>query len=197
MKLCAIDGCGGKRYARGLCGKHHVRWKKHGDPLAGRTPNGDGLKFLQDNKDYVGDGCIFWPYGNGKDGRGHVYINKRRVRAHVAMLEITAGPKPSPEHECAHSCGQGHKGCVAPNHLRWATRSENIRDRIEHGTSNRGERCAKAKITEAQVREIRELIKAGISQSEIAKLYCISQTNVSYIKNRVNWAWLENKAVAP
>jgi len=31
-KQCVIDGCGAPQNARGLCGKHYARWKKHGSP---------------------------------------------------------------------------------------------------------------------------------------------------------------------
>lgn len=33
MKTCSIDGCAGKVLARTWCGKHYLRFYKHGDPL--------------------------------------------------------------------------------------------------------------------------------------------------------------------
>lgn len=35
--LCKIEGCGKPSYIRGWCAAHHTRWKRHGDPLAGRN----------------------------------------------------------------------------------------------------------------------------------------------------------------
>lgn len=33
LKICSIDGCEGKFYARSWCEKHYSRWRIHGDPL--------------------------------------------------------------------------------------------------------------------------------------------------------------------
>jgi hypothetical protein len=33
--ICSIDGCGNKAKARGLCGMHWLRQRRHGDPLKG------------------------------------------------------------------------------------------------------------------------------------------------------------------
>jgi len=58
-------------------------------------------------------------------------------------------------------------------------------DRVEHGTSNRGERCGSAKLTEVDVLAIRE-DRSG--QKEIAKKYGISPASVGMIKRRQRWA---------
>lgn len=34
---CSIDGCGSPVDSKGMCGKHYMRWKRHGDPLKERT----------------------------------------------------------------------------------------------------------------------------------------------------------------
>lgn len=33
MKLCTVEGCGGKFKAKSLCSKHYLRFRKYGDPL--------------------------------------------------------------------------------------------------------------------------------------------------------------------
>lgn len=36
-RTCSVDGCEDKVSARGYCNKHHLRWRKHGDPLGGNA----------------------------------------------------------------------------------------------------------------------------------------------------------------
>jgi len=36
MKLCSVGGCNNPVNTRGYCSAHYGRWKRHGDPLAGR-----------------------------------------------------------------------------------------------------------------------------------------------------------------
>ena len=34
-KCCEIEGCGMKSYVKGWCNAHYLRWRRHGNPLAG------------------------------------------------------------------------------------------------------------------------------------------------------------------
>jgi putative phage-type endonuclease len=43
---CSVLDCSNDMYARGLCISHYARWKRHGDPLAGRMPHGTALKYV-------------------------------------------------------------------------------------------------------------------------------------------------------
>ncbi|MCA0947364.1 hypothetical protein LCM08_20770 [Salipiger pacificus] len=63
-------------------------------------------------------------------------------------------------------------------------------DRVEHGTSNRGERNHFGKISEDDVREIRRL-HGSMSQQALADRYGISRSNVQSIQYRRSWAWLD------
>lgn len=90
----------------------------------------------------------------------------------------------------AHSCGKGSSGCVAKRHLSWKTPSENEADKLVHGTSPRGARCGTAKLTEAEIREIR-MLKGYVPQREIAEMYETSQGHVSGILSEQKWGWLD------
>ena len=44
MATCTVKSCSLPHLARGFCNRHWLRWKRHGDPLAGgATPNPSGL----------------------------------------------------------------------------------------------------------------------------------------------------------
>jgi hypothetical protein len=105
------------------------------------------------------------------------------------MCEAAHGPRPSPRHECAHSCGKGHEACVNQTHLRWATPEENQRERSLHGTSNRGERQWQSRLTEEDVRAIRDLALTS-TNAAIAARFQIDPSHVSKIVSGSAWGWL-------
>lgn len=186
--FCAVEGCGKLSVnSRGWCNAHYLRWRAHGDPTAGRTPNGEPLRFLTNVVlTHGGTDCLFWPYGRGKDGCACIWLDGRQNRVPRIVCEDRNGPPPSEEHEAAHSCGKGKLGCVSPIHLRWATSLENSADMIGHGTQARGDTCPASKLTSWQAREILEL-KGVLYQREIAELYDTSQGTVSAIHNGKRW----------
>jgi hypothetical protein len=97
--------------------------------------------------------------------------------------------------EAAHSCGKGSSGCVNPLHLSWKTTQDNERDKIEHGTTNRGERHGCHKLTEDQVRLIRKT-KGTVSSSDMAMKFGVSSSTVDGIRAMRTWAWLSEERVS-
>lgn len=134
--------------------------------------------------------CLIWPLTRTPGGYGQLRVRGWAQGAHREVCERAHGPAPTPDHQAAHSCGQGHEGCVNPLHLRWATHSENQMDRAEHGTSNRGEDNHFDKLSEDQVREIRRL-HGHVSQQALAARFGVSRSNVQAIQYRKSWAWLD------
>lgn len=95
--------------------------------------------------------------------------------------------------ECRHLDGDPTNNTV--DNLCWGTRLENQRDRIEHGTSSRGEQNPKAKLNNLQVRVIRHLLsyKKEFTQIEIAAIFNISPSVVCDIKKGNTWKHLTKK----
>jgi ribosomal protein S25 len=85
--------------------------------------------------------------------------------------------------EVAHNDGNKLNNNI--NNLRYATRAENVIDKINHGSTHKGEKCHYSKLTEEIVNKIRKEIG---TQTEIAKKYGISQANVGFILRRVTWS---------
>lgn len=114
---------------------------------------GAGIKFLRDHVGYQDPKCLTWPLAREWQGYGILGHDGRRFKAHRYMCELAHGKPPTPKHEAAHSCGNGHLGCVNPRHLSWKTRAENQQDRSRHGRSNIQGRARK--LTYAQALQVR------------------------------------------
>ena len=140
--------------------------------------------FLRAHVNYDGDECLKWPYCTNDRGYGLAVIGGKQRGAHRLMCMLAHGEPPTPEHEAAHSCGKGHEGCVNPKHLRWATHKENCRDMFIHGTLNIGERNAKTKITEDDVRAIRA---APPILAPLMQRYGMSKHAISKIRSGKRW----------
>ena len=67
------------------------------------------------------------------------------------------------------------------------THAQNGQDRIEHGTSGKGEADPQAKLTENDVREIRRRRGSGETQILLAGEYKVSRSTIGSIVNRINW----------
>ena len=186
MTDCSVAGCGRKADARTLCKTHYTRWRRHGHPE--HPSAGDKMRReLKKAAEYKGDNCLVWPLYRDQTGRGYAFSNGKRTFASRIVCEMVNGPPPSAAMVAAHSCGKGHLGCVNPRHLRWATIKENIADRHIHDTNLRGLRNPNCKLTPEQVATVRGLIGTA-SQKEIARMFGISQSLVSLIKNNLVWA---------
>ncbi|TBG78631.1 hypothetical protein ELG76_04245 [Rhizobium leguminosarum] len=195
-RLCSISDCGKPHSVKGYCFMHYKRFRTHGDPLGGRTPNGEPLRFVHEVAlHHTGDDCLTWPFGKLRNGYCMVRVDGKMVYTHRYVCELVHGAPPTPEHHAAHSCGKGDEGCIAPEHLDWKTCAENQADRLGHGTSNRGERHGQAKITEAEAREI--LSMKGIqTPREIAERLDVSPQTICDIHAGRRWAWLSEGAKA-
>jgi len=131
------------------------------------------------------ESCWLWT-GCRMNGYGRVRINSKQRVAHQVSWLLTNHIIPE-GHIMRHKCRNKH--CVNPEHLETGTPAENIADRIRDGTSNRGIRSARAKLTEEQVRQIRE--RAGENQRGLAEEYGVNSRTISDIIHRKHWAWLD------
>jgi hypothetical protein len=88
---------------------------------------------------------------------------------------------PNPENKPEVNHKDGNKLNNDAENLEWVTRGENYLH--AHLTGLR----PAAKLTPAQVAEIRRRLGEGEQQSELAKEFGVSQTQMSRIKNRTRW----------
>lgn len=140
-----------------------------------------------------GDECIEWGAGLS-NGYGAVNVKKRNgkwvpIGVHRAMREIIEGES---DLHTLHSCG--NKVCFNLDHTRYGTPSDNMQDRfLLNETMNFGEGCHFAKLTQAQVDDIRSRYVRGWDRnnrgngSELRAEYDISSATLSRIVTGVAW----------
>lgn len=159
------------------------------------TPKGQPMRFYQDVVlPYQSDDCLTWPYSKSGEGYALVESNGRTNHVHRLACGKVNGPPPTPKHQAAHSCGKGSLGCVNPRHLSWKTQSENERDKLRHGTHNRGERHGMAKLNADTVREIRAL-EGNLSKRKMAAKFGVSHRTIGNILAGRSWGRSDAEAI--
>lgn len=141
---CSVEGCDRPRKrGAGMCVGHYLRWWRHGDPKHGRSMNGDGMSFIESALMSKNDECLTWPFARDQTGRAIINRSSHHMRTQQVSRMVCAmvhGDPPSPDHEAAHSCGNGHLGCVNPRHIRWLTHADNMAEIPIHRAFGRGPR---------------------------------------------------------
>jgi hypothetical protein len=143
------------------------------------------------NSSYTAKEKIMTPLGNGSTLHLHVKLFKggaiTKKYIHRAVLEAFVGPAPG-GFECAH--GDGNPLNNSLSNLRWASRYENIMDKVAHGTHSRGEKSVHSKLSEKDVRKIKELLLTK-TPYEISKNYPVSHTSIYDIKKGKTWGHVD------
>ncbi len=142
---------------------------------------GKQLQWLRDHVDHNGEECLIWPFFRNHEGYGSLgYYGKVR-KAHRVMCILANGEPPDPKLVTAHSCGNGHLGCVHPKHLSWKTIRQNRLDANRHGTGNAP---APRRLTIDQVEQIRASSKSYI---ELAAEFGVKVPTIGKIKRGATW----------
>lgn len=185
--VCSIEGCGKLSTRKHFCHKHYRRLRRYGDPhVVKKLPDGEKKRWLDDRSSYRGDDCLIWPYKLYQKQTACVVHQGKHVNIFRYMCEAAHGPSPVGDYEAAHSCGKRHLGCVNPSHLRWATPKENTGDKFAHGTVHRGSQIVSAKLTEADVLQIKAL-KGVENFRVVAKRFNVHPASISFIWAGRTW----------
>lgn len=142
----------------------------------------------------VTSGCWEWT-GSKRGEYGRMIIGsrtdgtRRSASAHRVSYELAYGEIPNGMeicHKCDNPC------CVNPIHLFAGTRKDNIDDRERKGRNNppKGEKHAKAKLTEVDVLIIRTKRLQGVSFGKLAEEYGVCKKTIQDAVSGKNWSYL-------
>ncbi len=125
--------------------------------------------------------------GIDKDGYRRLVLctKDKRIYRRVATLVCEAfhGNRPDNK-EVRHL--DGSRSNNSADNLTWSTHQENITDKIKHGTTLRGERSPRAKLTVNDVREIRA---SSETISKLSKRFKVSTYAVWCVRSRKTWKY--------
>lgn len=138
-----------------------------GDLLGQTKPNGE---------------CLEWTRGCDEQGYGRVTVQKKKWRTHRLVWFLYHGPTDA---FVLHSCD--NRKCINPLHLRAGSHNENMDDMVARQRQAVGERQHKARLTQGDVKTIRDRANSGERLKLIAAEYGVSQTTITDIKLRRTW----------
>lgn len=131
-------------------------------------------------------GCLLWNGSRDNDGYGVLYSgppSNRYVKAHRLAYQMHHGPIPDGA-SILHSCD--NPSCVEPTHLRAGSHVDNMVDRKAAGKYLQGQDNPSAKLTNAQVRQIRKRYRRGLGV-HLAKEYGVTVAVICGIARGVMW----------
>ena len=137
------------------------------------------------------DDCWEWQGGKTKNGYGVLFTGGRdelgrrnRMLAHRFSFKFYNGFLPEGKLVC-HTCD--NRPCVNPKHLFLGTYLDNNRDMMAKGRFVVGEKHYAAKLTENNVREIKQNLLGKQTQEEIARRFGVTREAISRISQGKNW----------
>ena len=132
-----------------------------------------------------------WEWEGALSSAGYGSFKQRSyeaVGAHRFAYAIHYNRDPGPLLVC-HRCD--NRKCCNPHHLFLGTVKDNSRDMARKGRArngdNRGEKNARARLKETDVRQIRRLFDAGLNNKQIAKRYDVTHSMISCIRTGKSW----------
>ena len=130
--------------------------------------------------------CWLWTGTRTTNGYGRVGCGEKKLRAHRVAWSLMNGPIPAGSFVC-HHCDVPL--CVNPAHLFLGNAKSNVEDMI--AKSRRGDTGGslngRAKLTDADVEEVRDSLLRGVSQRCVAKRFGVTPGAISQISTHRTW----------
>lgn len=124
-----------------------------------------------------------------RKGYCHVSLCKtglcKNYAVHRIVLSAFCGAEPFEAAQAAHN--DGNPGNNRLPNLRWASPSDNQKDRIRHGTHCRGEAVHNSILKESDIPIIRAMIADGLRNKPIAEHFGVSLSTIHLIRHNRIW----------
>lgn len=114
-----------------------------------------------------------------------------KYAVHALVAAAFLGERPEGM-QVAHTDGDRRNARL--DNLRYATPLENAEDKRRHGTDTPGERNGMHKLTDRDVREIRQLRADGALQRELAAKFNVSISAIQFVLNGQSWSHVKEDA---
>ena len=140
------------------------------------------VRKLRPNQCWPWTRALTWGYGSWR-------VRKILYRAHRVAWVLTNRQQIPDGLDIRHSCHV--TGCCNPEHLVPGTRKQNMQDSVRAGRTKGirvGSNNGFAKLDEARVRKIKQMLKAGKRQADIAAVIGISRPTISLINTGRIWS---------
>lgn len=189
FKVCSIEDCEEKHYAKTFCYVHWKRNNLHGNPLIVKRNNGSGKNRAERFWSRVAitaddQRCWEWTGCKGTRNYGMIKYEGKKTRSHKVAWYLTYGKYP--DLLLLHSCD--NPSCVNPNHLREGTNADNTQDKVSRNRQAKGEKSGTAKLNTSSVRQIRQLLRDGVRMTAIAKQFDVAPPTIRQIKLGRTWS---------
>lgn len=132
-------------------------------------------------------GCWLWCGKVNKEGYGRLGALKQMCLAHRVSYVLFVGP--IADGLCVlHRCDV--PGCVNPDHLFLGTLADNNLDKVSKGRQPRGQDSGGARLTDFEVRVIKDLLSLNKPAKHVARLFGVHDKTIRGIRNGAYWGHL-------
>jgi hypothetical protein len=134
------------------------------------------------------NGCWIWSLYIDRGGYGDCRFRGKSRRAHKLALyivgDITEEQLNDRSVVVRHLCD--NPPCVNPSHLRAGTHADNVRDKMKKGRYPVGNAHWNSVINDEESSHIAQLLKQGIPQRKIAKLFNVTKPVIERVSRETN-----------
>lgn len=142
----------------------------------------DGRVFSKRTNEFT-NGCL------NRDGYSLVCIDGKQLKRHRI---IAAAFIPNPENHPVVNHKNAIKTDNSVENLEWCSIAHNVRHAFRNGlmVRHKGSRNAASKLKEADVVEIKRLLREGVTMTAIGKMFNVTIHCIFRIKKGFNWGYL-------